>query len=707
MSNKYNLSQSIPLTNNDSFTSKINPNKNQNLIPYIEISKGKIITLVKTVFSFLNDNSLLKNDSPSSFDKYFLENRFIQTMSKTYYFYSSNYENGKSLLHELIKERYSKFLKYYEQNINYFSNSKELEYRYYLIQGYILLWLIETKYDTEYYDELIRVVNSLIRLDNNNNVFNRENNENKYLNNFLKNIVKFPFIKQHQQMILKILEVNECNDFILNSFNNYLNDFLQKKNSSLKNDIFNDSQRLNKNIGKRNIKSKEQDPYCPLVQENSSISHKRKSLSNTGSQKSLFSSISSSGFYTPEFKHSKRESIRHFRRFTINNINNPKTSINKYDYLKRNSLTDGMNNLLNKCEEGKHSNNNSFNINKNNKILPQGPKSTKSKLRLAVQGHFYTEDDYKNNIEIEKEPSKISINTSNEINQINDDEDNIFENDTENEIENKIVSVDELPINPNISIISSSTSKNIGFEPENIIEETKEEEEIDENDTKNNSTTLNTNIDIEQNNSNNNTVKILTDNEITDFFNQQFSGNKNKPIKAKKPKQYTNNTNGNSNNITNNNKKNKKRNLSNKNSNNLRSSNPSRNSSVNNINNKDRKNSKKYQSQNQNEISSILFKDKKSKDSNSISVQEKMKNYSNNNVFGIIKNYKNKKAITGLKNKNENIILQPCTKGKEVMNNVINKNNAENEHISKERLPTESVAKKNLLTLYNQLKGKK
>ena len=201
MSNKYNLSQSIPLTNNDSFTSKINPNKNQNLIPYIEISKGKIITLVKTVFSFLNDNSLLKNDSPSSFDKYFLENRFIQTMSKTYYFYSSNYENGKSLLHELIKERYSKFLKYYEQNINYFSNSKELEYRYYLIQGYILLWLIETKYDTEYYDELIRVVNSLIRLENNNNVFNRENNENKYLNNFLKNIVKFPFIKQHQHDI--------------------------------------------------------------------------------------------------------------------------------------------------------------------------------------------------------------------------------------------------------------------------------------------------------------------------------------------------------------------------------------------------------------------------------------------------------------------------------------------------------------------------
>ena len=673
MSIKNNSSHSIPLANNDSFTSKINPNKNQNLIPYIEISKGKIITLLKTVFSFLSDNSLLKNESPLSFEKYFLDNRFIQTMSKTYYFYTSNFENGKSLLHELIKERYSKFLKYYEQNLNYFSNLKELEYRYYLIQGFILLWLIETKYDTEYYDDFIRVVNCLIRLDNNNNMFNRENNENKYLNNFLKNIVKFPFIKQHQQMILKILEVNECNDFILNTFNNYLNDFLQKKNSSLKNDIFNDSQRLNKNIGKRNIKSKEQDPNYPLIQENSSISHKRKSLSNTGSQKSLFSSISSSGFYTPEFKHSKRESIRHFRRFTINNINNPKTSINKYDYLRSNSLTDGMNNLLNKCEEGKHSNNNSFNINKNNKLLPKGPKSTKSKLRLAVQGHFYTEDDYKNNIEIEKEPSKISINTCNEINQINDDEDNIFENDTENEIENKIVSVDELPINPNIR-----------------------------NEAKNNSTTLNTDIDIEQNNNNKNTVKILTDNEITDFFNQQFSDNKNKPNKAIKPNKYTNNTNGNNNNITNNNKKNKKRNLSNKNSNNLRSSNASRNSSVNNINNKDRKNSKKHQSQNQNEISSNLFKDKKSKDSNNISVQKKMKNYCNNNVFGIIKNHKNKKDITGLKNKNENIILQPCTKGKEIMNNAINKNNAENEHISKERLPTETVAKKNLLTLYNK-----
>ena len=53
--------------------------------------------------------------------------------------------------------------------------------------------------------------------------------------------------------------------------------------------------------------------------------------------------------------------------------------------------------------------------------------------------------------------------------------------DCDDEIENNIVSVDELPINPNLSMISNSNSKNIGIEPENIIQETKEEEEIDEN----------------------------------------------------------------------------------------------------------------------------------------------------------------------------------------------------------------------------------
>ena len=85
-----------------------------------------------------------------------------------------------------------------------------------------------------------------------------------------------------------------------------------------------------------------------------------------------------------------------------------------------------------------------------------------------------------------------------------------------------------------------------------------------------------------------------------------------------------------------------------------------------------------------------------------------MKNYSNSNVFGIIKNHKNnRKDVAGLRNKNENKVLQPCTKGKELVNNALNRNNNGNQNISKERLPTVSVTKKNLLSLYNQLKTKK
>jgi hypothetical protein len=127
------------------------------LIDYIDISKGKILTLLKTVFSFLSDNSLLKKDSASSFEKYIIDSKFIQTMQKIYYFYSSNFpQNGKIVLHELIKERYAKYLKYYEINENFFLNNKENLYRFYLIQGLILLWLIETNYDSEYYDEFLK-----------------------------------------------------------------------------------------------------------------------------------------------------------------------------------------------------------------------------------------------------------------------------------------------------------------------------------------------------------------------------------------------------------------------------------------------------------------------------------------------------------------------------------------------------------------------
>ena len=86
----------------------------------------------------------------------------------------------------------------------------------------------------------------------------------------------------------------------------------------------------------------------------------------------------------------------------------------------------------------------------------------------------------------------------------------------------------------------------------------------------------------------------------------------------------------------------------------------------------------------------------------------KKKSYSQN-IFGLIKNNKNKnnKKENVLKNKNENCVLEPCTKGKELMNNIIMSNLGSKKEPSKERLPTDSVAKKNLFTLYNQMKAKK
>ena len=630
---------------------------------------------------------MLKKESKSSFEKYIIDNKFIQTMTKVFHFYSSNYpDNGNIILHELIKERYAKFLKYYDQNINHFSNSKEFQFRFYQIQSLILLWLIETKFDTQYYDELIRVVNGLIRLDNENS----DNSEKKYLKDFLKMIIKFPYIKKNKEIIIKVLEVNECKDSIINYFNDNLNSYIKNKNSIFKQDLLNEKSELN--IGKKNIQIKNKDSYFPIIDYNYSLTNKRKTLYNSYNQKGFLTTFSSSGFYTPEFKHNRRDSIRHFRRFTINNMNNPKISIsNKSEkYSRTNSMSDAMNNLLIKCEEGKRKNISTNSINKKN--IPR-EKSTKSKLRLAVQGHFYTENDYKNNIEMgednfsSQKEEKNNDNCENDICDNENDDDN--DNDNDNEIENKIVSVDELPIN--ISMISNSTNKNIGMEPENIIEETKEEEEIDDNEQINEKNNIN----------NNNYVKILTDNEVNDFFSQQFSDNKNKINK----KQINNKNNNveikNKNNIQN---KNKKR--YNSNNNNLSKSNKSsrENSFNNNLNNKSKKN---YI------ISSNIFKDKNinknatKENNNNISVQEKMKNYSTN-VFGMIKNYKNNKKDNGLKNKIENIILQPCTKGKELMNNNLRQNGIGNENnVSKERLPTDSVAKKNLLSLYNQFKGKK
>ena len=682
----------------------------KDLIEFLNVSKGKILTLIKTVFSFINDKTLLKNEPKSSFYKYTIESKLVQTMTKVYNFYISNFpENGKETLHDLIKERYLKLIKFYEQNINYFMSSHELEFRFYLIQGMILLWLIEIKYDTEYYDEIIRVINGLIRLNQEEKGISNSDNKNEknnYLTEFFNTIMKFPYIKQNKEMIIHALEVNECSESLIQVFNEKCNNLVKSKNSKLRPEI-NSNQKQNEieteiNLGKRSINSEKEESYFSLIKQNkndkekisTSISQKRKSFSNASSHKSILSSINSSGFYTPEFKHAKRDSLRHFRRFTINNINNPKTSLPKNNSTFQRSVSSGMNNLLSKCEEGiNHKNNNNANNSNNN----NGP-STKSKLRMAVQGHFYTEDDFKNNIDINKEEvnnSKNDIYLNSENNELNSENNNIIENldeicpcDNEEEIENNIVSVDELPINPNLSMISNSNSKNIGVEPENIIQESKEEEENDDND-----------INNEKNG--NNKIRILTDNEIKDFFSQQFSDNKNK--NGNNGKNDNNGINKDNNDINNKNIINS--NLFNNNEeNNKKIKNKKRNTSGNNS----RKSKKIINSKKIKNVKSKSKSRSKSKENHLISTMDKMKNYSQN-VFGMIKNNKNNKTNKKenvLKNKNENCILEPCTKGKELMNNAL-KNLESKKEPSKERLPTDSVTKKNLLTLYNQMKAKK
>ena len=104
---------------------KLAERSKKDLIEFLNVSKGKILTLIKTVFSFISDKSLLKKESLSSFNKYTIESKLVQTMSKVYDFYISNFpENGRETLHELIKERYLKFIKFFEQNENCFFNTK-------------------------------------------------------------------------------------------------------------------------------------------------------------------------------------------------------------------------------------------------------------------------------------------------------------------------------------------------------------------------------------------------------------------------------------------------------------------------------------------------------------------------------------------------------------------------------------------------------
>ena len=717
-----NISQTIHFSQ---LNQKLNITERQNkdLIDFLSISKGKILTLIKTVFSFLNDKSLIRNESRYSFNKYTIESKLVQTMSKVYDFYVANFpENGKETLHELIKERYLKFIKFYEDNINLFMNSKELEFRYYLVQGMILLWLVEIKYDSEYYDEIIRVINGLIRLNQEEN----KDEKNNYLIDFFNTILKFPYIKQNKEIIIHALEVNECSESLIQIFNEKLKASIKEKNSRFLPDKNSNQKKeerdsLDINLAKKNVSSQKEDSYFSLIKENkekksisTSISQKRKSFSNASSHKSLLTSINSSGFYTPEFKHNKKDSLRHYRRFTLNNINNPKTSVPiKTTTIKR-SVSTGMNNLLTKCEEGLNHKNNKTDNNNNNIITTNGP-STKSKLRLAIQGHFYNgEDDFKNiDINQEDNNNKTISTINNEL--VNNNESNIIENENEicpddcncdcdEEIENNIVSVDELPINPNLSMISNSNSKNIGIEPENIIQETKEEEEIDENEILINDKNVNNKIG-----SNNTYVKILTDNEIKNFFSQQFSDNKNKSGKNNneinnKEKNKNNNLNISSNLFNEENKKKKNKNKINKRNNSRSDSTNSTNGNSKGnylINNKSKKNI------NSQKINNAKSKSRsKNKENSLMSNKDKMKNYSQN-IFAMMKSHKNNKKENVLKNKNENTILAPCTKGKEMMNNIITNNLGSKKDSEIERLPTDSVAKKNLLTLYNQMKTKK
>ena len=424
---------------------------NKDLIEFLNVSKGKILTLLNTVFSFLNDKSLLKNESRYSFNKYTIESKLVQTMSKVYDFYTSNFpENGRETLHDLVKEKYLKFIKFCEQNTNYILNSHELEFRFYLTQGMILLWLIEIKYDSEYYDEIIRVINGIIRLkqdENKNNSIDNKNEKNDYLIEFFNTILKFPYIKQNKEIIIHALEVNECNESLINIFNENLKNLIKQKNSKFlpeKNSNENQAREEEDiNLGKKSIISQKEDSYFSLIKENkkekekissSSISNKRKSFSNASSHKSLLTTINSSGFYTPEFKHAKRDSLRHFRRFTINNINNPKTTIPARNGIIKRSISSGMNTLLTKCEEGiNHNNSNKIS---SNIIVKNGP-STKSKLRLAIQGHFYNnENDSKNNSDINNEENNNSKNdlyldnNNDELNKENN-ENEIIENEND------------------------------------------------------------------------------------------------------------------------------------------------------------------------------------------------------------------------------------------------------------------------------------
>ena len=619
-------------------------NQNIDYQALANISKGQIITLFNSIFSFLNDKSLLQKENTSFFEKYVIDNNLINTMKKVFHFFNSNFpEKGKETFHDLLKEKYLKVIKYLETNDYIISESNEILFKYSQIKGLILIWLIELKYESEYYDELTRLINKILHIKETNNNNSNSKTENKYLNKFLNTLIKFPYIKKNQNIIIQALEVNECSNDIINKFKEDIQIFRNQKTSTYKQDLFSPNTQIANSFDGKQRNKPNSNNYKNISKFPSITISRRKSFA--GNNKGVVASINSSGFYTPEFKNSKRWSLsmatRHLRNNHIPKIiitNNNNCNINS-SFSNKNT-TESMKDFMQKCQKGKKIDEK----NEEKKI------STKSKFRIAVRGHFYSNNDFENNIDIIHDNSKKQIENFKNL----------------EEFEDNIVSVDEVPINTNLSIISDSTSINLGIEPDKVIEETKEEEEEENeqqpekkvlnekifnniNDNKNNN-----NDNFQETKNNNKKVNILSDSEVEDFFCQQFNKKSNKN-KEKRNNNFDKSL------LNNNSKKN---------------------------------NTKKDKS-----FDKEIIRKNSSKENIIISGKEKamrMKKYST--TFGLIKQ-KSHKNIAQIKKNNGHCskgsqVLVPCTKGKEMLNNEINNKD--------ERLPTESVAKRNLLSLYNQ-----
>ena len=596
------------------------------------ISKGQIVTLFNSIFSFLNDKSLLEKENTAFFEKYVIDNNLINTMQKVFNFFNANFpEKGKDSLHDLLKEKYLKVEKYLNDYI--ISESNEILLKSSQIKALILVWLIELKHENDYYDKLIKIISKLVNIKQTNSPNSK--NENKYLNKFLNTLIKFPYIKKNQNIVIKALEINRCPNNLITKFKEDIQIYRNQKTFIYKQDLFSPNTQISNSFDWKEKNKSNSNNYKNISKFPSITISRRKTT--VGHNKGVVASINSSGFYTPEFKSSKRWSLSMVPRHLTNN-NIPKTIISNNNSISSSfshkNTTESMKDFMQKCQSGKHIDDK----NEEKKI------STKSKFRIAVRGHFYSNNDYENNIDIIHDNSKKHI-----------------ENIKNLEFEDNIVSVDEVPINTNLSIISDSASINLGIEPDKVIEETKEEEE-EENEQLLEKNVLNEKLlsdNINENtkeikSNNKKKVSILSDSEVEDFFFQEFNKKSNK---------------------------NKRNNILDKSpiNNNIKKSNIKKDKYVN----------KESIKNNSKENTTISGKEK----------VESLKKYSND--FSLIKqkSHKNIKNINQIKKiniicSNGSQVLVPCTKGKEMLNNEINNRN--------ERLPTESVAKRNLLSLYNQ-----